>query len=139
MSSRRRRAPSRRGLERFVEMLTSETAQKAVVAIMVFVILLFLSGTVYSLTTSNPISLAFLPGGSIRVFFWSMSAQTHAETMVVFLYYLLGAGGLWLYLSAVTRPFNPRSTRYMLFFSFLLLLLAGIGLYSAYVAKYIRP
>lgn len=140
MSGRRRGTPPHRGgLARAVELLTSEGAQKAVIVLMVFALLLFMSGTIYSLTTSRPISIAFLPGGSIRVFFWSINAQTHAETMVIFLYYLLGAGGLWLYLNAATKPFNPRSTRYMLFFSFLLLLLSSLGLYNAYVAKFITP
>jgi len=44
-----------------------------------------------------------------------------------------------LYLNATTRPYNPRSTKYMLFFSFLLILLAAIGIYTAYMAKFTSP
>jgi len=138
--SRKRKPSKRRGkAETLLGTLTSESFQKAVIVALVFAILLLLSGVTYSFTARNPVSIVFLPGGGIRVFLWSMSAQTHAETMVILLYYMLGAGGLWLYVNAATKPFNPRSTKYMLFFSFLLLLLSGLGLYNAYVAKYISP
>lgn len=141
MPQPRERKPSKGHgkVEMLLEALTSEGFQKAVIVVLVFIILLLLSGIIYSFTARNPISIAFLQGGGIRVFLWSMSAQTHVETMVILLYYMLGVGGLWLYVNAATKSFNPRSTKYMLFFSFLLLLLSGLGLYNAYVAKYISP
>jgi len=52
---------------------------------------------------------------------------------------LMGFGGLWLYVNAATRSGDPRTTKYMLFFSFLLILLAGLGLYFAFTAKFTRP
>ena len=75
----------------------------------------------------------------MRIFLWSLNMQSHAETIVVFVYYALGVGGLLLYARAVSRPSDPRTTKYMLFFSFLLLLLSAIGIYNGYVEKFIRP
>ena len=121
------------------ETLTSETARNTVLVLVLLAILILLSGIVYSLTSENAISIAFLRGGAIRVFLWTLNAQTHAETLVIFIYYLLGIAGLWLYINATTRPFNPKNTKYMLFFSFILLLLAGLGLYNAFVSKFQPP
>ena len=59
--------------------------------------------------------------------------------MIILLYYLMGFGGLWLYVNAATRSGDPRTTKYMLFFSFILILLAGLGLYSAFIAKFTGP
>lgn len=137
--SKRRRAPVRRGVEDLIKTLKSESAVNVILLLLVVAIVLMMSGVVYSFTAENAISIAFLPGGAVRVFLWSLSAQSHAETLVIAIYYLMGVGGVWLYLNAVSKPFNPRNTKYMLFFSFLLLLLAGIGLYNAYVAKFQRP
>ncbi|MCL7403257.1 MAG: hypothetical protein LZ172_02775 [Thaumarchaeota archaeon] len=119
--------------------LKSETALTLLSIVLMFFVIVFMSGVTYILTTENPIPIAFLRGGAIRVFLWSINAQSHAETIVVALYYLMGAGGVWLYLNATTRPYNPRTTKYMLFFSFLLILLAGIGIYTAYLAKFTPP
>jgi hypothetical protein len=98
-----------------------------------------LSGAIYSMATDRPISIAFLQGGGMRVFLWDMRWQTHAETIVVFIYYALGAGGLLLYARAVSRPSDPRTTKYMLFFSFLLVLLSFLGIYSGYLEKFTSP
>ncbi len=117
----------------------SETALTILSIALMLILIVFMSGLTYVLTTENPIPIAFLQGGTIRVFLWSINAQSHAETIVIALYYLMGAGGVWLYLNAVSKPYNPRAVKYMLFFSFLLLLLAGIGVYSAYTAKFASP
>ncbi len=119
--------------------LRSETALTILSITLMLILIIFMSGLTYVLTTENPIPIAFLQSGAIRVFLWSINAQSHAETIVIALYYLMGAGGIWLYLNAVTKPYNPRTIKYMLFFSFLLLLLAGIGVYSAYTAKFASP
>ncbi|HDJ67147.1 MAG TPA: hypothetical protein ENF33_05505 [Nitrososphaeria archaeon] len=125
--------------KKIVDFLRSETMNKAVIVVIVLAILIFVSGSVYSLTARNVLGLIFLRGGGIRVFIWTINAQTHAETMIIFLYYLMGFGGLWLYVNATTRSGDPRTTKYMLFFSFLLILFAGLGLYSAFVAKFTGP
>jgi len=129
----------KRRFQRLVEALRSESANRVFLAILILAVIFLLSGSIYSLTAENPIPLIFLPGGSIRVFLWSLTAQTHAETMVIFLYYLMGIGGLWLYANVVSKPTDPRTAKYMLFFSFLLILLASLGLYNAYTAKFMRP
>jgi len=125
--------------KKIADFLRSETMNKAVIVVIVLAILIFVSGSVYSLTARNVLGLIFLRGGGIRVFIWTINAQTHAETMIIFLYYLMGFGGLWLYVNATTRSGDPRTTKYMLFFSFLLILFAGLGLYSAFVAKFTGP
>lgn len=119
--------------------LRSETAISIYSILLILIIILLMSGLTYSLTTENPIPIAFLETGSVRVFLWSINAQSHAETLVIALYYLMGAGGIWLYINATTRLHNPRVTRYMLFFSFLLVLLAGIGIYTAFISKFTPP
>lgn len=119
--------------------LKSESTLTMFSIVLMLVIIVLMSGVTYILTTENPIPIAFLQGGTIRVFLWSINAQSHAETIVVAIYYLMGGGGVWLYLNATTRPYNPRSTKYMLFFSFLLILLAAIGIYTAYMAKFTSP
>jgi hypothetical protein len=134
MSSRRRSFS-----ERLASQLRSETASTITIAILIVLIMAFLSGAIYSLATDRPISIAFLRDGSMRVFLWDMRWQTHAETMVVFIYYALGAGGLLLYARAISRPSDPRTTRYMLFFSFLLVLLSFLGIYAGYIDKFVSP
>lgn len=119
--------------------LRSETALTILSIVLMLLVIVFVSGFTYIITTENPIPVAFLQTGAIRVFLWSINAQSHVETIVVALYYLMGAGGVLLYLNATSRPYNPRTTRYMLFFSFLLILLAGIGIYTAYISKFASP
>ena len=125
--------------KKVADLVRSETMNKAIIAAIIVAILIFVSGSIYSLTAGDVLGLIFLRGGGIRVFIWTINRQTHAETMIIFLYYLMGFGGLWLYVNAATRSGDPRTTKYMLFFSFLLMLFAGLGLYSAFVAKFTGP
>ena len=125
--------------KKVADLVKSETMNKAIIAAIIVAILVFVSGSIYSLTAGDVLGLIFLRGGGIRVFIWTINRQTHAETMIIFLYYLMGFGGLWLYVNAATRSGDPRTTKYMLFFSFLLMLFAGLGLYSAFVAKFTGP
>ncbi|MEM1976996.1 MAG: hypothetical protein QXX29_03765 [Nitrososphaerota archaeon] len=125
--------------EKLIARLRSETTSAIIVAIILALTIAFLSGAVYSLATDRPISIIFLRDGSMRVFLWDMRWQTHAETIVIFIYYALGAGGLLLYARAILRPSDPRTTKYMLFFSFLLLLLSFLGMYSGYLEKFASP
>ena len=104
---------SRRFRKRVIEFLRSEMMAKVIMVAIILAILIFISGSIYSLTASNVLGLIFLRGGGIRVFFWSINAQTHAETMIIFLYYLMGFGGLLLYINATTRSGDPRTTKYM--------------------------
>lgn len=117
----------------------SETALTVLSIVLILLVIVFMSGFTYIIVTENPIPIAFLQTGVIRVFLWSINAQSHAETIVVALYYLMGAGGILLYLNATYRPYSPRTMKYMLFFSFLLILLAGIGIYTAYISKFTPP
>lgn len=126
-------------LKEKISLFKSETTLAALSISLMLIAIIFMSGLAYVLTTERPIPIAFLEGGTIRVFLWSINAQSHAETIVIALYYLMGAGGIWLYLNAVSRPHDPRTTKYMLFFSFILILLAGIGVYSAYMSKFASP
>jgi len=121
------------------DFMRSETVNKAIIVAIILAILVIVSGSIYSITAENVLGLIFLRGGGVRVFIWTINAQTHAETMIIFLYYLMGFGGLWLYVNAATRSGDPRTTKYMLFFSFILVLLAGLGLYSAFIAKFTGP
>ncbi len=125
--------------DKLASRIRSEAASTIAVIIILIMIMSFLSGATYSLTTDRPISIIFLRDGSMRVFLWDMRWQTHAETIVVFIYYALGVGGLLLYARAISRPADPRTTKYMLFFSFLLLLLAFLGIYNGYLEKFTSP
>ena len=125
--------------KKVADLVKSETMNKAIIAAIIVAILVFVSGSIYSLTAGDVLGLIFLRGGGVRVFIWTINRQTHAETMIIFLYYLMGFGGLWLYVNAASRSGDPRTTKYMLFFSFLLMLFAGLGLYSAFVAKFTGP
>lgn len=125
--------------DKLASRIRSETASTIAVIIILIMIMSFLSGATYSLTTDRPISIIFLRDGSMRVFLWDMRWQTHAETIVIFIYYALGVGGLLLYARAISRPADPRTTKYMLFFSFLLLLLAFLGIYNGYLEKFTSP
>ncbi|MCX8187007.1 MAG: hypothetical protein N3F65_00125 [Nitrososphaeria archaeon] len=126
-------------LEKFIKGLRSEAAERLLLAILIIFAMAFFSGVTYSLVTKNPISIIYLEGGVMRIFVWSLLMQTHAETIVVFIYYAIGFSGLLLYVRAVSRPSDPRTTKYMLFFSFILLLLASLGLYNAFIEKFIAP
>ena len=134
MSYRRRRGLA----DRLSRGFRSEAAEKAVIAIILILALAFASGATYSIATNRPVSIVFLPGGGMMIFLRSMNMQTHAETIVVFVYYALGVSGLLLYARAVSRPADPRTTKYMLFFSFLLVLLSALGLYNGYIEKHLR-
>jgi len=117
----------------------SEVFGRIAVAALIILVIACLSGFVYSLATQNPISMVYLRGGGVRIFVWDPRFQTHAETIVVFIYYALGAAGLLLYARAVSRPAYPRGTKYMLFFSFLLLLFSILGIYSGLIEKFTAP
>jgi len=134
MSSSRR---SRSG--KVIEFLRSETFEKIAVAVLIILAIACFSGFVYSLSTNRPLSMVYLRGGGVRIFIWDVRLQTHAETIVVFFYYALGVAGLLLYARAVSRPADPRSTKYMLFFSFLLLLLSVLGIYNGLIEKFVAP
>ena len=134
MSYRRRRGLSGRLSRSF----RSEAAERAAVAVLLILVMAFASGATYSIATNRPVSIVFLPGGGMMIFLRSMNMQTHAETIVVFVYYALGVGGLLLYARAVSRPSDPRTTKYMLFFSVLLVLLSALGLYNGYIEKHLR-
>ena len=134
MASRRRST-----LDKVIRGLKSETFEKIEIVVLMILAIAFVSGVTYSISTNRPISIIFLRGGSMRIFVWNMLMQTHAETIVIFLYYGLGVAALLLYTRAISRPSDPRTTKYMLFFSFLLLLLASVGLYNAFVQKFITP
>ena len=124
------------------DFMRSESVNKAIVVAIILAILVSISGSIYSITTRNVPGLIFLRGGGIRVFSkpsWDLVQQTHAEVMIISLYYLMGFGGLWLYMNAAARSGDPRTMKYMPFFSFLLTLFAGLGLYFAFVAKYTPP
>lgn len=129
----------KKGASRLVDALKSETADKAVTAILIILVIAFFSGFTYSLATNRPLSIIYLRGGGMRIFLWDVRMQTHAETIVVFFYYALAAFGLFLYARAVSRPSDPRTTKYMLFFSFLALLLAFLGIYNGLIEKFTQP
>jgi len=129
----------RKGADKVVDFLKSETSQKIAVAVLIILSIAFFSGFIYSLSTTRPLSMVYLRGGGIRIFIWDVRMQTHAETIVVFFYYALGVAGLLLYARAVSRPADPRSTKYMLFFSFLLLLLSALGIYNGLIEKFVTP
>lgn len=119
--------------------LKSEVAIKLYSLLIVVLVVMFMSGLTYLITTDELIPLGFLPDGSVRVFLWSPNAQSISETIVVAIYYLMGVGGLWLYVNAVKRMRDARTTKYMLFFSFILILLASIGIMTGFISKFQAP
>jgi len=129
----------KKGAAKLIDGLKSETSEKIVLAIFIVLAIAFFSGFTYSLSTTRPISIIYLRGGGMRIFLWDVRMQTHAETIVVFCYYALAAFGLFLYTRAVSRPSDPRTTKYMLFFSFLMLLLAFLGIYNGLIEKFTPP
>lgn len=127
------------GLRERLPHLKSDVAIKIYSLLVVVLLVLFMSGLTYLITTDEPIPLGFLPDGSVRVFLWSPNAQSISETIVVVIYYLMGVGGLWLYVNAARGVRDARTTKYMLFFSFLLILLASIGIMTGFISKFQAP
>lgn len=95
---------------------------------------LILSGLVYGMFSGVVIGVAFIEN-VIRVFYPDTRVQTIAELLVTSTFYLLGFVGLLLYSFAYSRRFSPRSSRYMLVFSGLLIALAALGLIGGYLSK----
>lgn len=127
--------------KRFQELLNSvvEAVKKPVyVEVLTVVVVvgsaLVLSGLVYGLFSGVVIGVAFLEN-VIRVFYPDQRVQTVAELLVTSTFYLLGFAGFVLYSLAFSRRFSPRSSKYMLVFSGLLIALAAIGLIGGYLSK----
>lgn len=127
--------------KRFQELLNAvvEAVKKPVYAEMLTVAVvvgsaLILSGLVYGLFSGVVIGVAFLEN-VIRVFYPDQRVQTVAELLVTSTFYLLGFAGFVLYSLAFSRRFSPRSSKYMLLFSGLLIALAAIGLIGGYLSK----
>lgn len=127
--------------KRFQELLNAvvEAVKKPVYAEMLTVAVvvgsaLILSGLVYGLFSGVVIGVAFLEN-VIRVFYPDQRVQTVAELLVTSTFYLLGFAGFVLYSLAFSRRFSPRSSKYMLVFSGLLIALAAIGLIGGYLSK----
>ncbi|MCS6784140.1 MAG: hypothetical protein N3H84_05300 [Candidatus Caldarchaeum sp.] len=95
---------------------------------------LVLSGIVYGLFSGVVIGVAFFEN-VIRVFYPDQRVQTVAELLVTSTFYLLGFAGFLLYTFAFSRRFSPRSSRYMLVFSGLLIALAALGLIGGFLSK----
>lgn len=121
---------------RLQEMLRSPSMVETVAVIAVLAFSLLAGGLVYGLVTQT---VAFIQGASVRLILGgTLQQQTYSEIVVVATYYLLGFLGTVLYASALSGRREQRTTKYMLLFSFLLLLLAFLGLSSSFLAKFTR-
>jgi len=64
--------------KKVADLVKSETMNKVIIAAIIVAILVFVSGSIYSLTAGDVLGLIFLRGGGIRVFIWTINRQTHA-------------------------------------------------------------
>ena len=138
MSHRRERGKTAEPVfTRIVDSLTnlsqSKTIRNIIIILVVVAIIVVASGLPYNLTVES-IGVAFI-GGSIRVFIPSLRAQTYAELLVTSTFYIFGFIGMLLYILASQQVGSPRSNRYMMIFSVLLLLFAFLGLIGGFVSK----
>lgn len=121
---------------RVQEMLRSPSTVEIVAVTAVLAFSLLAGGLVYGLVTQT---VAFIQGASVRLILGgTLQQQTYSEIVVVATYYLLGFLGTVLYASALTGRKEHRTTKYMLLFSFLLLLLSFLGLSSSFLSKFTR-
>ncbi len=101
-------------------------------AIALFVVIL-MSGLLYCI--SNPTAAVIFVGGVVRVFIPDYMMQTYGELFVMFTYYLMALIGVVLYIMAGRESFLGRRVKYMYIFSFILLLIAFVGILLALQAK----
>lgn len=121
---------------RLQEMLRSPSMIETVAVMAVLAFSLLAGGLVYGLVTQT---VAFIQGASVRLILGgTLQQQTYSEIVVVATYYLMGFLGTVLYASALSGRRELRTTKYMLLFSFLLLVLAFLGLSSSFLAKFTR-
>lgn len=121
---------------RLQEMLRSPSMIETVAVMAVLAFSLLAGGLVYGLVTQT---VAFIQGASVRLILGgTLQQQTYSEIIVVATYYLMGFLGTVLYASALSGRRDQRTTKYMLLFSFLLLLLTFLGLSSSFLAKFTR-
>ena len=121
-------------LERVMDLWHSRTIQRIIIALIIAVVLLSVSGIVFATTQEVP-GLIFL-GSEVRVFLPSVRSQTLGETFVSFTFYLLALLGLILYIYGLQQRGTERGVRYMLFFSSLLLLISVLGIISGLLSKF---
>lgn len=100
--------------------------------ITVFVIIL-MSGLLYCI--SNPTVAVIFIGGVARIFIPDYMMQTSGELFVMSTYYLMALISVVLYIMAGRESFLGRRAKYMYVFSFILLLIAFVGILLALQAK----
>lgn len=119
--------------ERIVKLLSLDWFKKIeefVAVALVVMSIMIISGVVRVLTTQT------IPLYGIRVFAPSMAFQTYAEFIVIFVYYLLGTVGIFLYYFAARQRFSERGNNYAILGATLLLLLSIIGVLTGIMNKF---
>ncbi len=96
-------------------------------------VIIFMSGLLYCIT--NPTAAIIFIGGVARIFIPEFMMQTSGELFVMFTYYLMAFIGVILYIMAGKESIVSRKVKYMYVFSFILLLIAFVGIILALQAK----
>jgi len=96
-------------------------------------VIIFMSGLLYCIT--NPTAAIIFIGGVARIFIPEFMMQTSGELFVMFTYYLMAFIGVVLYIMAGKESIISRKVKYMYVFSFILLLIAFVGIILALQAK----
>jgi len=96
-------------------------------------VIIFMSGLLYCAT--NPTAAIIFIGGVARIFIPEFMMQTSGELFVMFTYYLMAFIGVVLYIMAGKESIISRKVKYMYVFSFILLLIAFVGIILALQAK----
>jgi hypothetical protein len=103
--------------------------EEVVAGLLVVASIAIISGVVRILTTPS------IPLYGTRVFAPSMAYETYAEFIVVIVYYLLGAAGLFLYYFALRKRFSERGNKYAVLGATLLIIFSFVGLLTGIVNK----
>lgn len=123
-----------RYIARLISFVTSKGFKTALVLIISIITMLFISGLVFCIVNLPPPVVSIW--GMVYIFYPDPMSQTSGELIVIFVYLLMAFAGVWLYIKASSERVLTRAVKYMYFFSFILLLIAFIGILLGIQAKY---
>lgn len=119
--------------ESFNKIISARQFKVGLPLVVALFVIILMSGLLYCI--SNPTVAVVFIGGVAHIFIPDYMMQTSGELFVIFTYYLMALVGIVLYIMAGREVSLSRKVKYMYIFSFILLLIAFIGILLAIQAK----
>ncbi len=123
-----------RFVESFNKFISAREFKVGLPLAVALLVIILMGGLLYCISNPTVGPVIFIEGVA-RVFIPDYMMQTSGELFVMFTYYLMALIGVMLYIMAGRESSLGRKTKYMYIFSFILLLIAFVGILLALQAK----